>query len=250
MAQNKNSRIRVSSFDLQPGRKIAQKYQILSRLGAGWEGEVYKIREIRTGIERAAKLFYPQRNIGNKTSKSYEQKLHKLRHCSMLIQYHTEEVITFHKIPIVVMISEFVEGELLSEFLKNYPGRRLHPYQAVHLLYALTKGIEEIHLLNEYHGDLHTDNILVNKYGLNFELKLVDLYQLPSSKKENMKNDICDLIKIFHESLGGGKRYSRQPWTIKNICCGLKRSLILKKFRTISRLRGHLEALDWADDYL
>ena len=136
MAQNKNSRIRVSSFDLQPGRKIAQKYQILSRLGAGWEGEVYKIREIRTGIERAAKLFYPQRNIGNKTSKSYEQKLHKLRHCSMLIQYHTEEVITFHRIPIVVMISEFVEGELLSEFLKNYPGRRLHPYQAVHLLYA------------------------------------------------------------------------------------------------------------------
>ena len=250
MDQNKNSRIRVASFDLQPGRKITQKYQILSRLGAGWEGEVYKIREIRTGVERAAKLFYPQRNIGNKTSKSYAQKLHKLRHCSMLIQYHTEEVITFQKMPIVVMISEYVEGELLSEFLKNYPGKRLHPYQAVHLLYALTLGIEEIHLFNEYHGDLHSDNILVNKYGLHFELKLVDLYKLPSSKKDNMKNDICELIRIFYECLGGERWYARHPWTIRNICCGLKRSLILKKFRTISRLREHLEALDWADDYL
>ncbi len=45
----------VDSFDLTPGRKIAGKYEVLSLLGAGWEGEVYKIREIHTGIERAAK---------------------------------------------------------------------------------------------------------------------------------------------------------------------------------------------------
>jgi len=33
---------------------------------------------------------------------------------------------------------------------------------------------------------------------------------------------------------------------VKQICLGLKRSLILKKFRTVRRLREHLEALQWS----
>ena len=111
------------------GRKIAGKYEVLSLLGAGWEGEVYKIREIRTGIERAAKLFFPQRNLGNKTAKIYAQKLHKLRQVPILIQYHTEEILLVRKIPITVLISDYVEGDLLSEFLKKFPGQRLHPFR-------------------------------------------------------------------------------------------------------------------------
>lgn len=49
----------IESFDLKPGRILARKYEILSRLGGGWEGEVYMIREKNTHIERAAKLFFP-----------------------------------------------------------------------------------------------------------------------------------------------------------------------------------------------
>ena len=238
----------VDSFDFQPGRKIAGKYEVISLLGAGWEGEVYKIREIRTGIERAAKLFYPQRNPGNKTAKTYAQKLHKLRQVPILIQYHTEEILLVRKIPITVLISDYVEGDLLSEFLKKFPGKRLHPYQALHLLYALAVGIEEIHLLNEAHGDLHTDNVIVNRFGLEFDVKLLDLFNGSLPKKETRQQDILELIRIFYDSLGGMKWYSRMPRTVKYICCGLKRSLILDRFRTISHLREHLESLDWSSD--
>ena len=156
---------------------IGKKYRVLSKLGAGWEGEVYKVGEIHTGIERAAKLFFPQRNLRDRTSKIYAQKLHKLRQCSLLIQYHTQENIVFRKIPVTVLISEYVEGMLLSDFLNRLPGKKLDPFKALHLLYRLTRGIEEIHLLREYHGDLHTGNIIVNKFGLNFELKLLDMYR-------------------------------------------------------------------------
>lgn len=48
-------------------------------LGSGWEGEVYKILETSTGIECAAKLFYPYRNENNCASKFNAKKLHKLR---------------------------------------------------------------------------------------------------------------------------------------------------------------------------
>jgi len=238
----------MDSFDLTPGRKIAGKYEVVSLLGAGWEGEVYKIQEIRTGIERAAKLFFPQRNLGNKTAKTYARKLHKLRQVPILIQYHTEEILLIRKMPITVLISDYVEGDLLSEFLKKFPGQRLHPFQALHLLYALTCGIEEIHLLNETHGDLHTDNIIVNRFGLEFDVKLLDLFNGPIPKKETRQQDICELIRVFYDSLGGMKWYSRMPRTVKDICRGLKRSLILDRFRTISHLREHLESLDWSSD--
>ncbi len=240
------NRLKVDAFDLPPGRSIAGKYKVISRLGSGWEGEVYKVCEVKTGIERAAKLFYPQRNLRDKSSKRYAQKLHKLRQCSLLIQYHTQEEILYKKTPITVLISEYVEGVLLSEFLQKFRGNRLDPFKALHLFYALVCGIEEIHLNNEYHGDLHTDNIIVNKFGLDFELKVLDLFHYGTPRPEFLKEDLFGLIKIFYDVLGGGKSYAKHPPAIKYICSGLKKGLIMKKFRTSSQLREHLDVLEWA----
>ncbi|GAB4389476.1 MAG: Dot/Icm T4SS effector protein kinase CoxK1 [Thermodesulfovibrionales bacterium] len=235
----------VDTFGLKPGHRIARKYEVVSKLGSGWEGEVYKIVEIRTGIERAAKLFFPQRNAGFRTSKRYAKKLHKLRHCPIIIQYHTEEVITFRRTPIVALISEYVEGELLSEFLGHFPGKRLTPFEAAHLLYVLTLGIEEVHQQGEYHGDLHLDNIIIGRYGLTFDVKVLDLFNLRASRRENRQTDILDLSRVFYETLGGRRYYARQPEAVKYIISGLKRTLILQKFRTISHLRKYLETMEW-----
>ena len=235
----------IDSFDLQPGRKLARKYEITGRLGTGWEGEVYKITELSSGIERAAKFFYPQRNIKNRTSSRYAKKLHRLKHCPIIIQYHTEEQFMYRKIPITVMISEYVEGMQLSDFLKSQPGKRLGAFQALHFLYALVLGLEPIHHIGEYHGDLHEDNIMISRFGLGFELKLLDTYHWPQSKKQNIQSDLVDTIILFHYVLGGQKNYARQPKVIKNICCGLKHNLILKKFKDVSRLREHLEQMQW-----
>lgn len=234
----------ITAFDLPPGRTLAGKYRLVSRLGSGWEGEVYKITEIRTGIERTAKLFYPHRNPSNKTLKRYAKRLHNLRHCPIVIQYHTEEIFRYRSTAISFLVSEFVGGEVLLDFLAKRPGKRLSPYEALHLLFALVKGVECIHRINEYHGDLHAGNIIINRFGLEFDLKLLDLFHWDSPKRENRQDDICDLIRILYDSLGGPRHYSGQPAAIKFICCGLKRSLILRKFRTVSQLRRHLEIME------
>ncbi len=245
MRANKSPKLKIDSFNISTGRQLAGKYQVAGKLGEGWEGEVYKVVEMSTGIERAAKVFFPHRNPGNRAAKAYALKLHKLRQCSLLIQYHTKEIFFYRRLPVTVLISEFVEGAPLSEFLRSLPGKRLSPYPALHLLYALTRGIEEIHLLNEYHGDIHTDNIIVNGFGLKFDLKLLDFYQHPAPKAVNIRDDLCGLIHVFHECLGGSKRYKKHPPIVKEICCGLKRSLILKKFKSVSHLRDFLETLQW-----
>jgi len=236
---------KIDSFDFYAERILIRKYQVLSRLGAGWEGEVFLIRELATGIDRAAKFFYPERNKNDRTIRSYAKKLHKLRHCPILIQYHTQEQMSYRGMPVLFLVSEYVDGDLLSTFLDKQPGKRLQAFQGLHLLHAMVSGLETIHHSKEYHGDLHTDNVILQRYGLGFDLKLVDMYHWGAAKKENFHDDICDVIRIFYDALGGAKHYARQPQAIKNICCGLKRSLILKKFRTMSQLREHLETMQW-----
>ena len=246
MPKNKPGKTTViESFDLPAGRIIARKYEIKYLLGAGWESEVYLVREIATGIERTAKFFFPQRNPYDRALKFYARKLHKLRKCEIVIQYSTQDTIVFRRVPVSFLVSEFVEGELLSEYLDRQSGKRLQPFQALHLLYALARGIECIHTVGDYHGDLHTDNIIVQRVGLKFELKLLDMFHWGAPSAENIRDDVINLIRIFYDALGGQKHYAKLPKEVKQICCGLKRSQITKKFRTAGKLRKYLESMQW-----
>ena len=103
-------------LNLEPGFILSGKYEVVRKLGKGWEGEVYSINELETGVERAAKIFYPKRNQKNKTSTLYAKKLHKLRRCSILMQYLTQEKLRFRGNQYSYLISEFIEGRLCWSF--------------------------------------------------------------------------------------------------------------------------------------
>ena len=232
-------------FGFEPGRQFLGKYVVISLLGAGWEGEVYHVREIATGIERAAKFFYPHRNPRDRAINFYAKKLNKLRHCPILIQYHTHEVVRYRRQDIKFLVSEYVEGILLREFVRRQPDKRLSAFEGLHLLYALTEGLEYVHDIPDYHGDLHWGNIIVRRQGIGFDVKLVDFFHWGPPKAENIREDVIDVIRIFYDALGGRKQYRHHPTEIKAICCGLKRSLISKKFKTAGHLRQYLETMEW-----
>jgi len=245
VAKQRPASAKIRAFNLKPGTVLADRYVVIEKLGSGWEGEVYLISERAAKIERTAKLFFPQRNVRDKTSKTYAKKLHKLRHCPIVIQYHTQDTFLFRRIPIRFLVSEFVQGERLTQFIKRQKAQRLHPFQAAHLLHELAAGIECIHRMGDYHGDLHSDNIMVQGYGLRFDLKLLDLFHWGPPTAENRQVDVIDLIRIFYDALGGQKQYAKLPVETKLICCGLKRSLITKKFRSAGKLRAYLENMQW-----
>lgn len=233
------------SFGLQPDSLLAGKYIILERLGGGWEGEVYLVRERSTGIERSAKLFHPVRNPGNRTVRRYARKLHKLRHCPILVQYHTQEKVRIGDQTVTMLVSDFVEGERLSDFIRRQPGGKLDFFQGLHLLHDLAVGLEPIHRLKEYHGDIHDENIIIRRRGLSFQVRLLDMLAQDMSSTEAIKGDVRDLVRLLYDVLGGAKTYARHPAEIKSVCCGLKKSLIDRKFRTAGQLRTFLEELEW-----
>jgi len=236
---------RIKRFDFSPGLEWREGYTVQALLGRGWEGEVYRVVEHKTGIHRAAKVFYPERNAHDRAVRFYATKLNRLRKCSIVIQYHHSITLAHRGVGITCLISELVEGTLFSEFISRQPGRFLHPFEALQLLYHLVCGLEQIHKEKEYHGDLHDDNVLVKRRGIGFEVKLVDFYPRGSRTTAAMRDDILDAIRLFYDAMGGPKRYRLHPPEVRAICLGLRRDLILRRFPTVRQLREYLEIFAW-----
>jgi len=236
---------KIRRFDLVPGRIVAGKYQIEKILGSGWEGEVYAIIERSTGIRRAAKFYYPHRDPKGKAAINYARKLDALRHCPILMQYYHQEIALVKRRKVTVVISELVEGQKLSEFLLSQPQKRLPPFEAMHVLYELAKGIAPIHSRGEYHGDIHDDNIMIRRHGIGFEVKLIDFFDLGKPTRRRIQKDVLNLVEVFHTLVGGRLKYARQPRVVKEIIRGLKDSLILQRFSDAGDIQRHLETLEW-----
>ncbi|NIM01181.1 MAG: protein kinase [Acidobacteria bacterium] len=235
----------IDSFNFTIGRVLAGKYRIERLLGRGWEGEAYQVTEVKTGVQRAAKVFYPQRNRGDRALRAYARKLEKLSGCSALIRYHHTDSFRRSGQPISFVLSELVRGEILEDFVKRQRGGRLTGFEALHLLRAVARGVAQIHQFGEYHGDLHDRNVLVRRRGIHFEVKLLDLSSDKSSTRHRQQDDVIDLAGLLYGMVGGRKWYARQPPEIKTICRGMKHSLILDRFHTSSDLVVHLDGFGW-----
>jgi len=236
---------KVRRFEFPPGRIIAGKYVVQRMLGSGWEGEVYGIVERSTGIRRAAKFYYPHRDPTGKAAIAYARKLDALRHCPILMQYHHQEIAYVRRRKVIVVISELIEGQKLSEFLQQQHGHRLSVFEAMHVLYVLAKGIAPIHARGEYHGDIHEDNIMIRRQGIGFELKLLDFFDLGRPTRAKIQKDVLNLVQVFYILVGGRERYVQQPQVVKDIVRGLRDSLILARFGTAGDIQRHLETLQW-----
>ena len=234
---------RIDNFGLTPGQRLGEKFRIQAFLGSGLEGEVYRVTERGTGVCRAAKLFYPQQNRKNQAARDYAKKLDRLRDCPVVIQYHNADQFDVAGARVTCLLSEFVAGQPLSDFVREHPGKRLPAFKALHVIYPLVCGLEQIHARGEYHGDIHPWNVLVRPRGIFFDIKLLDFYNLGKSTAEHRREDIIDVVRLLYDMTGGRARYAKQPEAIKDICRGLRRDLIRRRFPSMTRLRRHLESV-------
>lgn len=234
-----------SYYNLREGQTLGRNYYVVELLGSGWEGEVYKVEERRTGIVRAAKLFFPHRRSDKSLLLKYARKLHRLRSCPAIIQYHHRDMARVAGEEVEIMVSDFVEGEVLENYIARQQGKRLSSFEALHLLYALAVAIEQIHFMGEYHGDIHSRNVMVKRRGLSYEVHLLDFFELGRATRQRIQEDVYDLIGLLYEMIGGAGGYKKAGTDVKQIVMGRKQSLIRRQFRMAGHLRVFLENLEW-----
>lgn len=232
-------------LNFEIGTILSSKHVVMDRLGGGYEGEVYLVKEIGTGIERAAKFFYQKKGTSERWVRLYAKKLHKLGNCNSLVRYISKEKLKYKGKEYTYVLSEYVEGELLSTYISYQKGKALPWYKALHLFYSILRAVEEIHIQKSYHGDLHSDNIILQFCGLEYDVKLIDVFHLSNPKSGSIQQDVYFLCDILYELIGGQPKYSKTVPIIKNICCGRRAPLIKKKFQNATQMRVFLENEEW-----
>lgn len=218
---------------LAPGRILARKYEVVGRVG-----RLLKLSERATGIERTARAFGGE---GERLVSRYAQRLHKLRHCDVLMQYRTQETVSLDGLPVTFLVSDSIDGVFLADYLAGRPFRRMLPFEGLHFLRALAHGVEPMHRLGEPHGALIAENVIVRKVGLGFKVKLVDLLPSPEMTEAHVRlairADVADLLGIFTQAVYGEGNGQKANSTIRNLLGG--------RHRDAGDLVSALDHLDW-----
>jgi serine/threonine-protein kinase len=152
---------------LRVGGVVAARYEILSVLGEGGMGTVYRVRDRQLDDEIALKALRPQG--GDPTG--VERLRHEIKLARMITHPNVVRVHDFGETGGVEFLTmEYVPGTTLSELLGEYrEGLDLLP--ALQIAKQVARGLGAVHKAGIIHGDLKPQNIMVLASGV---AKLMD----------------------------------------------------------------------------
>jgi eukaryotic-like serine/threonine-protein kinase len=134
-------------------------YEVLSPLGAGGMGEVYRARDTRLGRDVAIKVL-PSDRLADETRR--QRFVREARAASALSHPH---IVTIHEIEtaggIDFIVMELVPGRTLAERIR--PGMRLG--EALRIAIAVADGLARAHAAGIVHRDLKPANVMVGDDG-------------------------------------------------------------------------------------
>jgi hypothetical protein len=152
-------------LSLAPGVRLGP-YEVLSQLGAGGMGEVWKARDTRLNREVAVKILPPSFVADADRLSRFAREarvLAQLRHPAIAAVHSYEEV---DGRPLLVM--ELAEGETLDRKIASGP---MPPGEAIAIARQIAEALEEAHEKGIVHRDLKPANVKVSDAG---KVKLLD----------------------------------------------------------------------------
>ena len=152
---------------------IDGKYQIISRLGVGGMGEVYKVLHIHLNAIRVIKVMRP--------SIAGEENAHErfIREARLATRIHHPNVATLFDFSTLAdgsyyMVWEFIEGTNLAEIIRARGC--LSPRYAARVSSQALMGLDAIHRVGIVHRDVSPENIMITRDDDGDErVKIIDL---------------------------------------------------------------------------
>lgn len=150
---------------------LGDRYELLRRIGSGTAADVYRVRDRRSGVLRAAKVLKPENAAKPKVLARFEDEFRILR---TLHHPHLPEVYDYgwSSDGGRFLVMELVDGVPLDEFFRTNPG------DIWAILYELCETLTFVHKRSLLHQDIKPSNILVKRttaFGPDLPLvKLID----------------------------------------------------------------------------
>jgi len=178
-------------MSLNPGTRLGS-YEIVSLLGAGGMGEVYKAKDLKLGRDVAIKVLREDLAAAPERLRRFEQ---EARAASSL---NHPNIVTIHDIDehegIRYIAMEYVEGKTLREILGGEP---LPTKKLLKLSTQIADGLAKAHSAGIVHRDLKPENLMVTDDGL---VKILDfgLAKL-MPRSTDMGSDVATVTKATRE---------------------------------------------------
>ena len=139
---------------------IGGRYQIVSRIGQGGMGKVYKVTHIHLSRTFALKIIS---NQVAETDEARELFYSEARFASAMSHPSITSVVDFGEDEKVgmFMVMEFVDGEPLNRIL--FREKRLALRKACEIVMQVAEALHYIHKQNVVHCDIKTENILISE---------------------------------------------------------------------------------------
>ncbi len=142
---------------LAPGLKLGP-YEVLSPIGAGGMGEVYRAKDSRLGRDVALKIVPPTYATDPDRLRRFEQE------AQAVAALNHPNILAIHDIGLhdssPFLVSELLEGESLRALLDRGP---ISPRKTIEYGVQIAQGLAAAHEKNIVHRDLKPENIFVTK---------------------------------------------------------------------------------------
>jgi len=151
-------------MSLRPGQRLGP-YEILSAIGAGGMGEVFRARDARLGRDVAIKVLPPER-ADDPSFRRFEQ---EARATGALNHPHVMAVFDVGREgDAPYMVTELLEGQTLRE---RMAGELLPVRKAIEIADEIAQGLAAAHERGIVHRDLKPDNVFITRDG---RVKIID----------------------------------------------------------------------------
>jgi hypothetical protein len=153
------------AWTLEPGALIDGRYAVLSQLGAGGYGVVYRARQVSTGQDVALK----QLHVDRLTPAQADGVLRRFeREMQVIARLHHPNVVRLLDAGRLgdagaFLVLEYVEGEDLAHVLAREGA--LAPREAVALLGEVADALAAAHAAGIVHRDLKPQNVMITRSG-------------------------------------------------------------------------------------
>ena len=181
-----NSTIKIRNLITQNDSPMVNNYKILSKLGKGSFGSVYKVQDIFTEKIYAMKViqkYYVTYQDGDQSFLKEIEILMKLEHPNIIkiFEYYVDEINYY-------LIIEYVSGGELFDFISR--DKTFSEYKIKKIMKQTFQALSYLHSNNLVHRDIKCENILVECSDENtddFNIKLIDFGTCNYvSKNENL----------------------------------------------------------------
>ncbi|HEY0194764.1 MAG TPA: serine/threonine-protein kinase, partial [Kofleriaceae bacterium] len=140
------------------GQTLADRYQVLHRLGEGAMGVVYKARHVKVGRPFAVKVLHSRLLQDTKVAQRFEREAElagRLRHANVIGVVDVGEVDGLR-----YMVMDFAEGPDLAQLLVEAP---MPPARIILLVRQLLEGLFHAHEQGLIHRDFKPENVIIER---------------------------------------------------------------------------------------